>query len=368
MLRDGVLRYGVLRYGVLQYGMLSGVVCLLAACASPPPAVVKPVELTPDVLSDIAYQGLRGVPAAVTLPDKTDAAPAADGAAGEETAPVAPTETPAGGGVHWVDDLVVRGQLLGDTQEDAVILLEQWTGPSSVATYAAVVTVQHQQAINVATVWLGDNVQVRDMRIENALLAVDLVNAGVDDSPCCPSQRVTMRWQWQDNTMKPLDSTVEGGRLSIADIANHEWQLAYWQQDEPDVSEPPLTLSFQEGKFTGFAGCNRYFTTVLDGQMPGDILVTQPAATRMACPEPASSTETRFLSLLGKVERFTFTPRGLALAYHLDNQQSGVMYFQVAGDARRNPPPEQKPVVKATPPREEPPTSSSTNGFDVSDF
>lgn len=350
------------KIGKLRDFVLFGAVSVLMGCAATP-AVVEPVVLSPILLGNFTYQGLRGLPS-VTLQDGNGPVPLAAPAGN------APAMTPgsADTAVHLVEDLMVQGQLQGDAQMEAVVLLEQWTGPTTVATYAAVVAIAHSQPVNVATVWLGENVQVRDVRIEQQLLVVDLVNAGVDDSPCCPSQRVSMRWQWEQNTLMPLDSTVEGGRLSVSDIAGHEWQLAYWQQDEPDLSDPPLTLSYQEGKFAGFAGCNRYFATVLDGQLPGDLLVTQPANTRMACPEPGSSTEARFLSLLGKVERFTFTPRGLALSYRLDAQNSGVLYFQIAGEVRRAP--AAPPPVKATPRREESPlrSNSSTNGFDTYDF
>jgi heat shock protein HslJ len=312
---------------------------LLTACESVPPAPPPVAELTLPVLKNLAYQVPELVGSPVTLQDghwRGGQTPATTDASGSLVPPDAdPGPEPS---VHLLADFMARGQVSGDAQEEAVVLLDQWSGDTGLFTYLAVVSGEGGQPQNVSTVLLGDLVQVRDVRIEQGMVAVDLVNAGPDDDVCCPSQRVTLRWQWRDGRLQPVDSTVEGGKLSAADIATQEWALGFWAEGDPAPTVAPLTLAFQDGQFKGFAGCNRYFATVLDGQLPGELLVTQPGLTRMACPEAETATETRFLSLLGKVNRFAFAPRSLVLTYNLDDNTAGSLYFYVAGDVAPAPP------------------------------
>lgn len=83
--------------------------------------------------------------------------------------------------------------------------------------------------------------------------------------------------------------------------------------DEPvpeDAEEAiEITLSFDaDGRVSGRSGCNRYTAGY---ELSGEGLsIETPAATKMACPEPRMSLESRFLQLLDEVQRFDIGPEG----------------------------------------------------------
>ena len=60
---------------------------------------------------------------------------------------------------------------------------------------------------------------------------------------------------------------------------------------------------------------------------PGDLSLGPIMSTRMACPEPASSIEDRFLAQLGGVTGYGFLLGEFALRYEIDGRP-GVMLFR----------------------------------------
>jgi hypothetical protein len=86
--------------------------------------------------------------------------------------------------------------------------------------------------------------------------------------------------------------------------------LRAWDISKPAESEPVVTLSYDAGRFTGTGGCNRYFAVVEGGAMAGEVKVGPLAGTRMACPEPRSSVEARFLEQLGGARTFASCSAG----------------------------------------------------------
>jgi heat shock protein HslJ len=67
--------------------------------------------------------------------------------------------------------------------------------------------------------------------------------------------------------------------------------------------------------------------------MPGEVKVGPLAGTRMACPEPQSSVEARFLEQLGGARTFGFMLGRLAISYTRGDGSRGTMLF----DASRRP-------------------------------
>ena len=94
-----------------------------------------------------------------------------------------------------------------------------------------------------------------------------------------------------------------------------------------------MTLAYADGQFTGSSGCNRFFTSVSEGDSPGSLSVGPVGATRMACPDETMAVETRFLEQLSSVKKYGLVATQLALFYQRDGH-SGVMLF----DAREKQP------------------------------
>ena len=199
--------------------------------------------------------------------------------------------------------------------------------------YLAVVTRKDGALRNQATTPIGDRVQVRSARIDGGRLLVSAVSAGAGDAACCPGDLVDWEWMLGDGRLNLL-STVRTGRLSPATLAGTTWVLRAWDITEPAGAEPVVSLAFDAGRFTGSSGCNRYVASVEGGTTPGEVKVGPLAGTRMACPEPSSSVEARFLEQLADARTFGFLPGRLAISYTRREGSTGTMLFQASAPFR----------------------------------
>lgn len=224
-------------------------------------------------------------------------------------------------------DFRITGDVDGDGTDEAVVLLNVSLGGTGQFLHLAVVDRNEGRVENVAAEMVGDRVQVRGVRIEDGWILMDVVQAGSGDAACCPGEVTTLGWELlPEGRLSPLDVSGEPGRLSLETIGGTEWVLREWSWGEPALAEPEVTLRYEDGRLVGRSGCNNYFTTPEEGEMPGDVSVGPIGSTRMACPEPAMAVESRFLEQLGAVNGFGFMVTQLALSYEKDGA-SGVMLF-----------------------------------------
>ncbi|HEU4509446.1 MAG TPA: META domain-containing protein [Pyrinomonadaceae bacterium] len=114
---------------------------------------------------------------------------------------------------------------------------------------------------------------------------------------------------------------------NLDSIAGIDWVLRAWKTDEPAPASPEVTLKFENGKFVGRSGCNRYSSPVTEGPASGSIKVGPTISTRMACAEPAMAVENRFLKQLEAVTKFELSSDQLALTYELEGAVE-VMLFE----------------------------------------
>ena len=224
-------------------------------------------------------------------------------------------------------DLRITGDVDGDGTDEAVVLLNFALGGTGQFLHLAVVDRSDDRMKNVATEMVGDRVQVRGVRIEGGRILMDVVQAGSGDAACCPGEVTTLGWELlPEGRLSPLDVSGEPGRLSLETIGGTEWVLREWSWGEPALAEPEVTIRYEDGRLVGRSGCNNYFTTLEEGEVPGDVSVGPIGSTKMACPEPAMAVESRFLEQLGAVNAFGFMVTQLALSYEKAGA-SGVMLF-----------------------------------------
>ena len=121
----------------------------------------------------------------------------------------------------------------------------------------------------------------------------------------------------------PLSTTT----VSLDALAGPAWTLREWNVSEPAPATPVVSLTYEAGRFTGSSGCNRYFAAVTVGTSPDQIHVGPAGGTRMACPDPQSSTETRFLEQLGGAQRFGLSAGRLTIEYARADGSTGTMLF-----------------------------------------
>jgi heat shock protein HslJ len=115
--------------------------------------------------------------------------------------------------------------------------------------------------------------------------------------------------------------------LTLATIGDTEWVLKAWTFDEPAPVNPEVTLIYRDGQFTGKSGCNRFFVSVKDREMAGDISVGLGGSTKMACPDSTMEVEDRFLDQLSRIKKFGFMDTRLALSFEKDGAWR-VMLFE----------------------------------------
>ncbi len=220
--------------------------------------------------------------------------------------------------VTWTRGAVATGDLDGAAgEETAVILTRTGTGSGSFS-YLAVVRRSGGRIENMATLFVGDRVQVRAMRIQDARVHVDLVQAGPADAACCPGDLVTRSWSLASGRLLETGPPQPSGRLTVSAIGTATWVLRWWSWDEAAPATPEVTLSFADGMLGGSAGCNHYNAQVADGSSPGDVSISRALGTLMACPEPIMEVEARFLRQLAAVTKFGFLPGQLVLTYTHD--------------------------------------------------
>jgi len=265
-------------------------------------------------LKNMKYSGFVGDAGPVTLVDgKYEGKPYAAASASRRT-------------VAFARDFRLAGDLNGDGQEEAVVLLAENTGGSGTFDYLAVVARQGGQPVNIATTPLGDRVQVRGARIEGGRILVDVLRAGAQDAMCCPGELATAAWQLKGKKLQEVATGVKPERLSLAAIAGTEWVLRSWAWDESVAEGIEVTFKVEGDRVGGRAACNRYFATATEGQSPGDLAIGAAGSTKMACPDPQMAAEDRFFKQLAGVNKYSFIAGQLALTWSAEGT-GGAMLF-----------------------------------------
>ena len=273
-------------------------------------------------LKNASYSGIEGLKGPVKLVDgKWRGRPYKKGSASR----------PA---VTLVGDLRVIGYLDGDGIEDAMVLLNYAPGGTGQLLYLAVMARKKGKIENVATTLIGDRVQIRDIRIEQKRILVDIVQAGPKDAMCCPGEVTTRGWTLESNgKLNSFTATDKPGRLTLEAIGNTEWVLRSWDLKEPAPKQPTVTLVFKDGRFAGSSGCNSYFAPAIEGTVPGDVEVGPAGTTRKSCPDNEMAVERRFLDQLARVKKFSFLATQLALSWEKEGVWKTMLF-----DKRQLPP------------------------------
>lgn len=228
--------------------------------------------------------------------------------------------------LYYARDFHLTGDLDGDGSQDAVALLGFSNGGSGERLYVSAVRRENGKPDCMGTGLLGDRVQVRDARVENGRIYLDIVRAGDGDAMCCPGELATSVWQVTPDGFVEVRNTATG-RLSVAALYGGEWVMRWWDWSEAAPAQPEVTVRFYDNRVAGNDGCNRYLATIRDGDSPGDASLTAPVATRMECPEAQSNVEKRFLAQLAAVTRYSFVTGMLSLEYTADGK-TGIMLFE----------------------------------------
>ena len=294
--------------------LIATLACTSALAIPPPPPAPEVQDL-----ANASYQGLIDVEGAITLRDgRWQGEPWVEGGVSAPSA-------------QLVGTLVAQGDLDFDGRTESVNLVNYSTGGTGQLLHLAVSRFDEEGVDNFATVFLGDRVMVRDLRVEGVRIVADLVQAGPHDGACCPGDVITRSWRLQDGQLleAPLDHEPE--RLSANILTGSKWVLSRWGFDEPVENGITITLEYSDGKFTGHSACNRYFAGVsVAGDIAGGITVARVGGTRMACAEDhVARVDARYLKALERVNRISFMAGDLVLTWG-EGTEFGSLYFRRA--------------------------------------
>lgn len=221
----------------------------------------------------------------------------------------------------------LAGDFDGNGSDDAAVLLAESGGGSGTFYYLAVVVKKDGKLQNIATKMIGDRVQIVKIGNEKGVIVVTILQAGPNDPACCPADLVMRTFTLKGNALQEEKKTGKADRLTPDVIAGVTWVLTGWNRDEPAPREPEITLVYKDGKFAGSSGCNRYFTDVTAGEVPGYISVGMIGATMMMCPPPINKAEMRFQKQLEGITAFGFDSGRLVLSYS-EGESGGAMFFE----------------------------------------
>jgi hypothetical protein len=88
--------------------------------------------------------------------------------------------------------LIAMGDIDGDGEDDAAVLVTMNSGGSGQFVYLASMIQQNDGSYeNVASTLLGDRVGVQNLAIEDGQIAVNMITHGPEEPLCCPTMEVT---------------------------------------------------------------------------------------------------------------------------------------------------------------------------------
>ena len=294
------------------FGVVITLFCLVA-CQERNTPTSQVAVLTAEQLASATYNGIYDEP--VTLSDgRYLGDPFVEGGASRPR-------------VQLMSDFLLHADLTDDGTDEAVVLLAESSGGSGTFAYIAVMQLQGGDVANIGTAPLGDRVQIRDSHIDNGTISIDVIQAGLNDAACCPTEKATRAWKMDDNGLIELTEQVTG-EVSVSDLGGVEWVLKQFNSGDNAPTEPEITLVLDDGHVGGHSGCNRYMGQVNTKDGAGAIGFGPLAGTMMACPQDQMELERRYLKVLAGVRRFSFLVGRLALTSVDEEGQVSTLVFE----------------------------------------
>jgi len=227
--------------------------------------------------------------------------------------------------VGIIDDFMLTGDLDGDGTDEIVVFLWENSGGSATSIYLAVAGSGDGQKRNLATALVGDRVQLRSGNINDGQIELEVVQQGPGDAACCPSQLAHRYWRLEAEGLTESAADVTG-TLSIQKLAGGEWVLVNLDINKPLPAGPRISLVFNGGRISGSSRCNRYFASVSDGNIPGDLTVSRLGSTRMACAPADMEVENSYLGALANVKKFGFFYGKLAFSWQHEGDVQTMLF------------------------------------------
>jgi heat shock protein HslJ len=233
-----------------------------------------------------------------------------------EGEPIAPND-PSRPTVTYIDGAELQGDLDGDGIDDAVVFLLDRAGGTGAFTWVSAQLNHAGKPVDAGAVMIEDRIGVRSTAIENGQVVLDIVTQGPGDVACCGTHKAHKVYALQGGHLTEIASDQkELVKVSAADLNGTRWTLLETNEGQPTLPDAEVTASVQDGKISGFGGCNSYDSSFSLGKDNPFVMTTGPVvATQKSCPDPIASQETAYFTALGSVSRWGYVFGKLALYY-----------------------------------------------------
>lgn len=225
-------------------------------------------------------------------------------------------------------DFYLAGDLNGDGDEEAVVLLWSGSGGTGTFNYLIVADRENHKIRTLGIAEIGDRVQLRNGWIEDARIVLEVVQHSEDDPACCPSELATRSWSLVDGQLQEGETQITG-KLSLATLDGTEWVLTHLKQNEAMLPEAEVTLLFAADRVSGKSACNRYSAGIEQGSWPGELKIGQAMGTRMACPGGLMELEQQYLDALSRVNTYSFQAGKLVLNWQKDDEWFAMFFTRL---------------------------------------
>ncbi len=230
------------------------------------------------------------------------------------------------------------GDLDGDGDEDAAVLLAHNAGDRTILIYLHALVRDAKRATDVASRLIGDRIRVQEVRIEDGVIEADLmVRRPGEASVVEPSVPVTMRYVLTDRGLMQIGAPAELAEAptTVPDdargaLTRFEWELVSIRTSDGELTPPapaqgeaPPSLSFREelrgpeessGRLHGSTGCNLVFGDYR-ATAQGALGVQSLATTLRECPRNRSELQRRVLAALSAADSFSLSGDELEVSF-----------------------------------------------------
>ena len=138
-------------------------------------------------LENATYSGLEDGPVSL-LDGRWEGEPYVEGGASRPTAGL-------------LDSVYYTGDIDGDGAQEAVVVLWTSGGGTGEYTYVMVMARENGEIRNIGSALIGDRVTIKNGKIADKKIILDVLQAGENDPMCCPSMLATRTWSLQNGQL-----------------------------------------------------------------------------------------------------------------------------------------------------------------------
>ena len=117
------------------------------------------------------------------------------------------------GGADYISvsvmDFIVRGDLNGDGEDEAVAMVTENYGGTGTFVFAAVYQYLNDEAVFLTSVFLDDRPLINHLEVESGEIFIDAVIHNRDDPMCCPTLATTRRYLLNGINLIPTSYSTE---------------------------------------------------------------------------------------------------------------------------------------------------------------